>query len=125
MSSQRATLETSVTPLQVLTGKRPFNDIKTEPTVILEVAIRGKKPDRPPSGFSDALWNILLAAWDAEYGSQPSKRPPIQTILNRLKEDSDNWDQFIVPPASMRGEESRTPITLSKNAVRSTHTFPS
>lgn len=104
----------------MLTGKRPFNDIKTEPIVAIEVAINGKKPDRPLSGFSDKLWNILLLAWDAEYGSQPPKRPSIQTILNQLKEDADNWDQFIILPASERGKESCTSHTVG-NLVGFTH----
>ena len=67
----------------------------------------GKKPDRPPSGFSDALWYILLAAWDADYGSRPSKRPPIQSISNQLKEDADRWDEFIILPTE-KGDESCT-----------------
>ena len=67
----------------------------------------------------------MLTAWDAEYGSQPSKRPSIQTILNQLKEDVSNWDRYDIPLVPKRGEESRASTTLSKNAARSTHTFPS
>ena len=67
----------------------------------------GRKPDRPPSGLSDELWNLLLATWDAERGCQPPKRPPIQTIANQLEEDAKRWDQFIVPPTE-RGDESCT-----------------
>ncbi|KAF9642014.1 kinase-like protein, partial [Thelephora ganbajun] len=40
-----------MTTLEVLTGRRPFDNIKNA-TVILEVT-RGRKPDRPASGFSD------------------------------------------------------------------------
>ena len=54
---------------------------------MLEV-IRGKKPARPPSGFSDALWNLLLLSWDAEYESQSPKRPSIQEILSQLRKDA-------------------------------------
>ena len=61
---------------------------------MLEV-MRGKKPDRPPSVFSDGLWDLLLAAWDAEHGSQPSKRPFIQSIVNRLQQDVGEWNQHI------------------------------
>ena len=67
----------------------------------------GKKPDRPPLGFSDELWNVLLTTWDAERGSQPPIRPPIQTIANQLEEDAKRWDQFIIPPTE-RGDESCT-----------------
>jgi len=73
---------------------------------MLEV-MRGKKPDRP-SGFSDTLWNLLLAAWDADYGYQPSKRPPIQAILNQLREDGEDWDEFFSAPRPLEveGKES-------------------
>ena len=67
--------------------------------------MRGEKPGRPPAGFSDALWNLLLAAWDAEYGSQPPRRPSIRTISNQMKEDADNWHQFIVPLPRLQVEE--------------------
>jgi len=67
--------------------------------------MRGEKPDRPPAGFSDALWNLLLAAWDAEYRSQPPKRPSIRTISNQMKEDSNNWHKFIVPLPRLQVEE--------------------
>jgi len=72
---------------------------------MLEV-MRGKKPDRPPSGFSDTLWNLLLAAWDAEHRSQPSKRPFIQSIVNQLQEDVDEWDQDMILPPPEEGDES-------------------
>ena len=77
----------------------------------------GVKHDRPLSGFSDALWDILLKAWDPEYGTQPPKRPPIGTILDQVKEDADDWDRFIVPPQApqpqVEAEESRTYFTHS------------
>jgi len=76
---------------------------------MLEV-MRGRKPGRPPSGFSDALWDLLLTAWDAEHGSQPSKRPPIQTILNQLLVDANEWDQLIMLPTPEQGGESCTSL---------------
>jgi len=79
---------------------------------MLEV-MRGKKPDRPPSGFSDALWNLLLAAWDAEHGSQPSKRPPIQSIANQLQEDVDEWNQLNDLPTPDGEDESCKPSACS------------
>ena len=60
--------------------------------------ITGVKPDRPLSGFSDGLWDLLLKAWDPEYGSEPPKRPPVKTISNQMKEDAGDWDQFIISP---------------------------
>lgn len=58
---------------------------------MLEV-VGGKKPNRPPSGFSDDLWNLLLKVWDPEYGAQLPKRPSIPLILDQMKEDADDWD---------------------------------
>jgi len=75
---------------------------------MLEV-MRGKKPDRPSSGFSDALWNLLLAAWDAEHRSQPSKRPFIQSVTNQLQEDVNEWDQLNDLPTPGGGDESCKP----------------
>ena len=87
----------------MLTGKRPFNDTGREATVVIKVA-RGEKPSRPTSGFSDALWNLLLKAWDPEYKSQPSKRPSILTVSHQMKEDADDWDKFIAPPQQLQVE---------------------
>ena len=75
--------------------------------------ITGKKPGRPPSGFSDALWNILLMAWDAEDGSRTPKRPSTQAISNQLKEDANKWDQFIVLPVLEQGDEGGTSLAHS------------
>lgn len=74
--------------------------------------ITGVKPDRPLSGFSDALWDLLLTVWDPEHGSQPPRRPPIQTILNQMKGDAVDWDRFIVPP--VEEEESCAYLTHSE-----------
>ena len=74
----------------MITGQRPFNEVKREATVILKVTTGGK-PGRPASVFSDALWNLLFNVWDPEYGPDPPKRPPARTILNQMKEDADEW----------------------------------
>ena len=78
--------------------------------LVMYKVVEGMKPDRPLSGFSDVLWNLLLKAWDPEYGPQPPKRPAVQTILNQVKGDADIWDQFIIPPQGLHveGEESCT-----------------
>ena len=96
-----------LTVLQVLTGKRPYDNLKTEPSVMLNV-ITGEKPDRPLWGFSDGLWELLLKAWDPEYGSEPPKRPSVETISKQMKEDAEDWDQFILSlqKHQMKTEES-------------------
>lgn len=74
---------------------------------MLEV-MRGKKPNRPPLGFSDSLWNLLLKVWEPEYGPQPPKRPPIQPILDQLKQDANDWDRSVIlPPPPQAEEETR------------------
>jgi len=80
---------------------------------MLEV-MRGKKPDRPPSGFSDALWDLLLVAWDAEHGSQPPGRPSIRTILTQLEGDASEWDEYIIPPVPEQGDDSCRSLTRLK-----------
>jgi hypothetical protein len=60
--------------------------------------LQGDRPDRPPSGFSDQLWKLLVTTWHAEQGTQPSKRPPTSTILDQLKEDVHSWGKSIIPP---------------------------
>ena len=55
----------------------------------------GGKPDRPLSGFSDGLWEILLKVWDPDHGSHPSKRPSVRTVMKQMKEDAEGWDQIV------------------------------
>ena len=75
----------------MLTGKRPFNEIKRDVTVILKVTT-GEKPGRPASGFSGALWELLFKVWDPERGHEPPKRPSTREILDQMKEDADDWN---------------------------------
>jgi len=72
--------------------------------------VEGVKPDRPLSGFSNGLWDLLLKAWDPECGSQHPKRPSIREISEQMKEDAGDWDRFIVPPqdTQVEVEESST-----------------
>ena len=90
----------------MLTGKRPFNEIKREATVILKVTT-GEKPGRPASGFSDALWDLLFTVWDPEYGSEPSKRPPARAILDQMKEDAGDWNAATGLLGSPKGFERK------------------
>ena len=58
----------------------------------------GVRPDRPPSGLSDTLWELLVATWAVQHAQEPGGRPPAWTILDRLKETVDDWGRSIVPP---------------------------
>jgi hypothetical protein len=69
--------------------------------------LQGERPDRPPSGFSDQLWELLVTTWHAEQGSQPSKRPLTSTILYQLEEDVRWWRKSIIPPILMQPQNKR------------------
>jgi len=66
--------------------------------------MNGVRPDRPPSGLSDTLWDLLVATWVVQDAQEPGRRPPAWTILDRLKEIVDDWGRSIVPlvPESWR-----------------------
>ena len=51
----------------------------------------GVRPERPSTGFSDGLWNLLQLSWSEEYESRGSKRPSIGLILEQLQKDSSGW----------------------------------
>jgi len=67
--------------------------------------INGERPGRPPSGFSDVLWELLMESWLVEHARKPQERPPASTVLDRLKRDVDHWEKTIIPlvPKEWRG----------------------
>ena len=69
--------------------------------------LEGGLPDRPSPGFSDQLWELLVGAWSVEHGSQPSKRPPVATIRDLLREDARNWGRPIAPLTPARAHNRR------------------
>jgi len=103
-SKSTDTYALGMTILEVLTGKPPYNNIPNSYAIVLKL-LEGTKPNRPPSGFSDKLWNLLLNVWDPEYGSQLPKRPSIPSILDQINEDADNWDPSTIPLHTLRVEE--------------------
>lgn len=83
---------------------------------VMYKVLQGVKPDRPPSRFSNALWDLLLKTWDPEHEPpKPPGRPSIQTILNQMKEDAGAWDQIVVliQQLQVEGEENRVYPTYS------------
>jgi len=96
-----------MTILEVLTGCVPFANVARNETVIFKV-MDGVRPDRPPSGLSDTLWELLVATWVAQHAQGPEGRPPASTVLDRLKECVDDWGESIVPlvPESWREDGS-------------------
>ena len=93
------------TSWQVLTGCHPFNDTAKYVTVMLKV-MKGDRPERPPLGFSDALWESLVTTWVVEDGPGSNRRPSASVVLDWLKKDVDNWEKSIVPIIPKQWEES-------------------
>lgn len=83
--------------VQVITGCHPFDSTIRDAAVMYRV-LEGGRPNRPPSGFSDRLWELLANTWCVEYGSQPSKRPSATTVLHLLKGEPHNWGKSMIPP---------------------------
>ena len=59
--------------------------------------MKGDRPDRPSSGLSETLWNLLVTTWAEQYAQKPCERPFVSTVLTRLKECVDDWGKSIVP----------------------------
>jgi len=78
-----------MTILEVLTGRVPFG--RASDAGVVKRVIGGTRPDRPKTGFSNGLWDLLRLSWSEEYESQESKRPPIPLILEQLQKDSSAW----------------------------------
>ena len=88
---------TDLTFGQVITGRVPFSSVPRHETVMFKV-VKGDRPDRPPSLFSEKLWDLLVATWVTQYAQKPRKRPPVSTVLTRLKECVGHWRKSDVPP---------------------------
>ena len=68
--------------------------------------MNGNRPDRPPSGLNDPLWELLAETWLEQRVDQPQRRPPVSTVLGRLKEGVNHWDVTIIPAVPKQWEES-------------------
>ena len=77
-------------------GRVPFAGVRLNETVMLKV-VKGDRPDRPSSGLSDALWDLLVATWVVQYAQKPRERPSVSAVLARLKECVDDWGKSIIP----------------------------
>ena len=68
--------------------------------------VGGDRPKRPPLGFSDTLWELLMASWAKERAQKRRRRPSVSTMFDRLKESVDDWEKSIVPLVPKQWEES-------------------
>ena len=87
---------TDLTFWQVITGCVPFASTPRNETVMLKV-VKGDRPDRPSSGLSDALWDLLATTWVEQYAHKPRERSSASTVLTRLEECVDDWGRSIIP----------------------------
>ena len=104
-----------ILPLQVVTGRRPFEHTNPEPAVIREV-LSGNRPDRPTVGFSDPLWVLLTKTWLEEHESTPPTRPSITEILRQLQDDVNTWSPTSRRPASPAPIERQASCMSSTSA---------
>jgi len=74
-------------------------------TVIFKV-IEGGRPDRPPFGFSDKLWKLLMKMWVEQRVKGTRRRPSASTVLDGLKQDVDRWEKSIMPLIPREWQES-------------------
>ena len=100
------------TSLQVLTGCIPFGITYSNAAIISKV-VNGGRPRRPP-GFNDSLWDLLAETWLDQHFDEPQKRPPISTVLDRLRESVDDWGKSIIPQILHWEETSEYPMSPSK-----------
>ena len=105
-----------LTPRQVLTGCRPFNESPRNMTVIFKV-MKGDRPNRPPLGFSDGLWKMLKKTWVEQRVKGPRRRPAASAVLDRLKQDVDHWEKSIAPLVPRQWHESGRYNTPRTNFV--------
>ena len=74
---------------QVLTGKVPFHDVRTD--AVMMPIVRGSRPERPrlshAIGFSDPVWATVEECWKADC----SFRPDVQTVVGCLAAAATQW----------------------------------
>lgn len=65
--------------LELITGKRPFFDVKRDAGVIRRIIVLKQPPNRPDTAevqrwLTDDLWNLLLLCWNSEAHKRPEMR---------------------------------------------------
>ena len=95
----------------MVTGRNPFEHTKGDDLVVRKV-LSGDRPDRPPVGFSDALWALLTRSWaEVPESSDPhSARTSIAHVLERLQDEEKSWSSAYerpLPPVPVELEASR------------------
>ena len=84
-----------VNPPQVLSGCRPFHDLRAYSPV--RAVLGGVRPEKPlcveSLRFSDVIWGLVRSCWS----ELPSSRPVARQLFDHLSSVSPAWD----PPPSL------------------------
>ena len=68
-------------PLQVLSGKQPWSEVREDTAVVLRLA-KGQKPGRPESQtLNDSHWNLIQHCW-----SPVEERPAAEVIISTIQQ---------------------------------------
>ena len=107
--------------LEVLTSQPPFP--RYTGLVVMRKVIDGERPGRPQGAgaawFTDDLWGTLEQCWSP----QPKVRPTVETILDRLEQDSASWQPL--PPGAeddiQTDSDDESILTVSRSHPLITH----
>ena len=68
-------------PLQVLSGKQPWSEVREDTAVVLRLA-KGHKPGRPECRtLNDSHWNLIQHCW-----SPMEERPAVEVLIPTIKQ---------------------------------------
>lgn len=111
----------AMTILEVLTGRPPFG--RSSDGRVVRKVMDGVRPERPNSGFSDELWNLLQLSWSEKHENRESPRPSITLILEQLQTDSSSW--FSTPRLAFPSVESKQLSFRNNNpSTKAVETIP-
>ena len=108
---------------QVLTGKVPFYDVKTD-AVMMRI-VRGIRPERPrlshTIGLTDPVWTMVDGCWKEHY----SLRPDVPTVARCLATAAAQWTP--TPPLDdyLHTVDESEPFTLITIYDSSENTYTS
>jgi hypothetical protein len=83
-----------MTCIELITGHIPYVD-RTDPEVVIHVAVEHQRPDRPANAeLPDEMWLLIQDCWDDNAELRPSMtaiRERIRGIHDRFKEGMCNY----------------------------------
>ena len=99
--------------LEVLTGQAPFPCCNN--MVVMRKIVEEEHPDRPQGPeavwFTDVLWGLLKQCWSPK----PKLRPTVETILERLAQQSANWETLSLSADSDSQMDSNDELAFTMN----------